>query len=544
MQYLKRHTAFGKMGAAFKEEIRRFCANSSIKGVPRVGASDTYALKAFWILATLGLLAMAGHQGYKLVLGYLEYPVVTSFYEKTFHPAAYMPRLPTMTICSENPFASRTNSLQDIPSPLEFQDIVNEKLQCGSNCTLDEEEAYSRAKISLNSVNGYFQNIGLEHARLMSHSKEEFVAQCQLLAFKGVERVKLPCEAYVDITEQFLKYYFNCFDVVVNSATTLDGSIILGIELVLHFDNHSQFKTTIESGAFTGGARVLVSETGAVNGAMIDIEAVRIPIGHDITLDVHPTLRERESDPYGNCFNYSESEFASQYHCFGHCMDTSVVDDCKCLEPDTPVLHPTNVTYYCMFLGSPVDHLVNNTLCRDKSLINNLPRCLDKCPLGCHEVQYRVGLQTLPWPNYETLTGFYKSFIKGKSYEDKYSSTRAFIEGNFTNDWEEEVMLTRSLRHIKNNFARVSMFFTDHRVYLLKDVKKIVLSELGSQLGGALNLWSGITIVVVLELAELLYRLMRRIAQFKTMDPSSVSGTGNEMNRVHCATCRCSGYPL
>ena len=66
-------------------------------------------------------------------------------------------------------------------------------------------------------------------------------------------------------------------------------------------------------------------------------------------------------------------------------------------------------------------------------------------------------------------------------------------------------------RLVQANFARVSYTMKDQRLFIMADVKKITSSEMLSQLGGSLNLWSGLTVVVILEMAEMFFRLVSRL---------------------------------
>lgn len=107
------HRALGcseRTRMALREEVRNFCETLSIKGVPRVMQSEGASLKAFWILSVLTLFCVAGYQAYQLISSYLEFAVVTSFYEKPFHPMTFIPSIPITTICNENPIVQLRGS--------------------------------------------------------------------------------------------------------------------------------------------------------------------------------------------------------------------------------------------------------------------------------------------------------------------------------------------------------------------------------------------------------------------------------------------------
>ncbi|ELU18181.1 hypothetical protein CAPTEDRAFT_216265 [Capitella teleta] len=514
---------------ALREEVRRFCETSSIKGVPRVISSDGFSLKTFWSLAVIGLFGVAGFQAYQLVTSFLMYPVVTSFYEKPFHPMSFIPRIPIMTICNQNPIVSQPP--RGVPSLKDYYQTVNELLACNDDCSPDEIERRRSALRSLTSENAYFQNIGLNAAQSMGITNETLFAHCEIIAFAAVEEVRVPCADLVRVEQHFLKYFFNCYDIVVLSDALPSGSIILGVEVVLNFANPGSTR-------LTSGARIFLSEQGALSAALMPVQGTIIPAGNDVCVNLHPTLREREKAPYGDCTNYSGSTFVSQYHCFDKCFDDHIKRDCNCVEPSTPVLSTDDEAEYCLKLQASTDRLIDIVLCREGSLNKRLATCLDECLLPCEETQGNIGVHMSTWPSMNQLPAFYESFIQNKSFESSYLDVKKAIDvAASTNAKESFVQLDNALRRVRDNFVRMTIKLTDHRVFLLKDIKKIHLSELGSQLGGALNLWSGVTIIVVLELAELVYRLMRRMS---VLEKPATAATSTQ----HCATCKCTDYPL
>ena len=61
---------------------------------------------------------------------------------------------------------------------------------------------------------------------------------------------------------------------------------------------------------------------------------------------------------------------------------------------------------------------------------------------------------------------------------------------------------------ISQNFAGVQMYLDQTTFMEFNDRPQLPLIGFISQLGGALNLWAGITVVVVIELVELGYELI------------------------------------
>ena len=58
--------------------------------------------------------------------------------------------------------------------------------------------------------------------------------------------------------------------------------------------------------------------------------------------------------------------------------------------------------------------------------------------------------------------------------------------------------------------VKVTISIADHHYLETKDIQKVSSIDLFSKLGGILNLWAGITLIVIVELAELMFRLCKR----------------------------------
>ena len=118
------------------------------------------------------------------------------------------------------------------------------------------------------------------------------------------------------------------------------------------------------------------------------------------------------------------------------------------------------------------------------------------------------------WPSESVLQSFYEHVIKGKSYEDKFSRyfTNTHIV-NSTSDVTETDNLnlhqkTERGKVIRSNFSKVIMYYAEWTYKAYKDTPKYTLQSMVGNVGGALNLWAGITVVVAVEVLELILRML------------------------------------
>ena len=105
----------------------------------------------------------------------------------------------------------------------------------------------------------------------------------------------------------------------------------------------------------------------------------------------------------------------------------------------------------------------------------------------------------MAWPKEPLLGEFYKTYISGRSYEHRYAHLRDLDPDNLTHT---EKVAAEEL--IKNNF--LSLYAIADEQVMIEYVQSPKLSPVSyiSQLGGALNLWAGITVIIVVEFLELI----------------------------------------
>ena len=97
------------------------------------------------------------------------------------------------------------------------------------------------------------------------------------------------------------------------------------------------------------------------------------------------------------------------------------------------------------------------------------------------------------WPSGQLLA-FYKDYISGRSYEPYYNI-------NTTDKQDMEMK-------IRQHFVGVQMYMDPTTLLEHRDVIQMTFIGYVCHLGSALNLWSGITVVVLIELVELFYEII------------------------------------
>ena len=112
------------------------------------------------------------------------------------------------------------------------------------------------------------------------------------------------------------------------------------------------------------------------------------------------------------------------------------------------------------------------------------------CPIPCHTVLYKTSVSHAAWPAFNYHQSFFERIIRNSSFQynfDKYVSS------------------TNTSLHtaIKKKFLKISCYLGKSKQTVLLNSEKYSVSDLFAQIGSILNLWCGITIVLIVEIVEL-----------------------------------------
>ena len=204
------------------------------------------------------------------------------------------------------------------------------------------------------------------------------------------------------------------------------------------------------------------------------------------SVNVRQHLRKRLPAPHGNCVDTVKNyTFES---CFKQCYDDQLMDNCQCSG---------------FFLQR--DKMCTDASLSQRQLLQN-HRCLlqirgSECALcneRCEDMDYMTTTSHTKWPLPYQYQSFYQELISNKP---PYSNRFLKVEDE-TDESKSSNLSTDALRLIDENFVKIG-YYLDYQSYLESvEVPKYTLFSFLGTLGGALNLWTGITVVVVVEIIE------------------------------------------
>ena len=111
------------------------------------------------------------------------------------------------------------------------------------------------------------------------------------------------------------------------------------------------------------------------------------------------------------------------------------------------------------------------------------------------------------WPLPHQYESFYDKLIKTKRFADKFETLRSEASSNNVQSLN---ILNQLLRRqlVEDNFVKIDFVINNRDYHEFTEVPKYSPCSFLGTLGGALNLSTGITVVVVMEMIELILNII------------------------------------
>ena len=119
-----------------------------------------------------------------------------------------------------------------------------------------------------------------------------------------------------------------------------------------------------------------------------------------------------------------------------------------------------------------------------------------------HLVAFQISYSDWPIDVFEG--DFYDMYVLGRPYQDHYAAIQNLDPINISDS-----ALIMAERLVKKNFLSAYILIQS-RLEEYHDIPKVTLGSILAQLGATLNLWAGITVIIVVEFIELLYETIHK----------------------------------
>ena len=166
-------------------------------------------------------------------------------------------------------------------------------------------------------------------------------------------------------------------------------------------------------------------------------------------------------------------------------------------------------TPFCLDLSGEYYDIANRTTCMQKVMATKYLECSEKeCHSPCKEYKYDKKFYSAKWPRKSQQIPFYYKYIEGFSYESKFDIFRTISplqeEGNIS----EVNRLLHKSTIIEDNFLKLSVYLSSIDVVTVRDHVGVTPYDLLAKIGGILNLYSGISFILIVEVIDLIYNIL------------------------------------
>ena len=492
--------------------FRQCALQTSLKGVPRALKAEKCPNKYLWWISTALFLGLAGWQVERLVDGYLQYNYAIKEIKLSEQEGTYVSEVinPAFTFCNLNPFhgdalfTMEKHGLKDLSN---YTDSVEESTKC-VGCSDDDHELLSMVRKYLLMSRGYFALVGPTFASHLSHKREDFIAACHIRESRTVIPYERNCTD--DLFTEFIHPdYYSCWTMKMPKN---DDSIYDSISFVLHLNNfftdqYDMLPINHERGQLLG-ALLVIHQAGTFPATTND--AIFLQPGGFINIKLTVHGRKRLGEPYDPCTNdktiANTSWLYTRDACISNCLETNVSMKCGCRTLDhLGVLANQNSPSFCLDSNVQQPELRRRVRCKVDHMEAYMQKCDENCPRPCTQYTHVPRISSARWPPDPFSPDFYQRFIKNKSYEVEYDGLEAYFGTYFkdsnVSDWISQGEIISKL---ERNFLRVDIQMNNVDIILFKDIATTTLTTLISNLGGTLNLFAGITIVLFVEIIDML----------------------------------------
>ena len=160
--------------------------------------------------------------------------------------------------------------------------------------------------------------------------------------------------------------------------------------------------------------------------------------------------------------------------------------------------------------------------CLDKISELWADNCYESCEEPCRESRYGMYSEEIDWPHPALQYGLYHEFIINTSLAGIFAEFQNIIDLVGEDDFRRAYDLFVKSQEMWKSMAQVNVRFSTETVLTYVDQMAVSPAQLVGSLGGALNLWVGISFITVVELLELFYHLFTHCTGLGNSNKSKV----------------------
>jgi len=499
-----------------------------MRGIPRIVKSRKKSTFLFvaWLVGVLTCAGILIWQLAVLFMRYASYPVNTLFL-----PSAdwQYPTFPDITVCNICPLVNEnsaslryTDYVQILNKNLTYEAV---QAHLGTNYQLSQD-TYNYIFGDLVAPAAYFNNFPITNS-LTNTFNSVPVLTCGYFNWDYSPNGVYNCTPSIQV--KYDPDYYKCYTMRLNNS---ERQNVRGFSAIIYTNDFQEseltnFNLDIRNSRATG-LRVAVHAAGTEPDMKLGMS---VAPGMETTMTVSQIKRTRLPAPYSNCtqdrtYNSSDITYTGEY-CVDVCLQGQFLAQCKC------------ILSTLQFTDQQLSE-AQSTICGNLSITSNTSTinwdglekvvcaatfnpdegaCMQQCYTPCLAYKYSASISAAPWPHLSSQLSFYQTYIKDNprfvniSQFNDYQVVQEYI-ANYT---DTSILLQKldSAGIIKNNFLQVNIQFDTRSFDVHQDMAAFTYDALGSQVGGVLNLWLGVTILLLFEICEFVYTIISTMIQVR-----------------------------
>ncbi|CAF0888993.1 unnamed protein product [Rotaria sordida] len=465
--------------------IREFCLNTSTHALPGIARSESFHNCVFWSISFLIFTGIMIYFIVKSIINYFDYPTSIDLsynndWQQYFAAVSFCNIAALRFDRFIQPFLNFTNSLNikntnDTTTISEYQSqfiwlfLVD---QINKNQSLED---YS---FPLSSM---LQGCAYNFETCTSADFISFVSPSYGLCYTFNAKLK-------NSTDDSLRF-----------GNFYGGAGILSLSLYVHSYQYVPYSTD------AAGILVLIHDNRQV--PMIETSGIELGPGRRYKLSYRKKKINLLSSPYTDCTNkisnpmkamlsnyYPADYVYSQSNCYQICQQTYVYEQCGCVNP---------YLWYIRWIVLPgTDNIIFAPACYPSD------DCFDKVSKRLFASASLVEIYCSDCSQECSTNSFVLQTSSSMLYIDsKLDTIKNFVENSLVplpNNWS-----TTWRQHIYENYLTINILRETSIVETHTQTSTLGFVDVISNIGGQTGLWIGISFLSIMELIEMIYRLIR-----------------------------------
>ncbi|UJR19889.1 hypothetical protein I4U23_023022 [Adineta vaga] len=465
--------------------IRDSCLNTSAYGLSRVARSSSMLGRFFWLISFLGFTAVMIYFIVRAILAYFQYPtkIDVTYVNK------WPPYFPAFSFCNLSPLRSD----RIIDPLLNYSNAFNWTNRNGTP-TISEFNASSILDFSIDQLN-------------RNKSVESFMFSLSSMLHSCVYNNQ-PCS-----TSDFILFTSASFGLCYTFNAKMKNSSTDNIRLI----RQNGGEGTLSLGIYVHSHQYVPQLTDSIGLIALIHDNTQLPLIESAGIELAPGQKHRLSykekkimllpAPYSDCAdnmsiamkttmaNYNGADYGySDIVCYELCQQNYIFEKCGCVNPNewnarSVVITGTNNVIYAPLCKTnnicyieAIDTFTTSSSLTDKYCAN--------CKTQCSLTDYSIQISSSATPMESQMNNI-KMFVE---------SSTVPLPSNWSNTWREQ---------ISESYLRVDVVCQTTIVETNIQTATLGPVDLLSNIGGQTGLWIGVSFLSLMELIEILYRLIQ-----------------------------------